>query len=698
MPSRKRRIEDHREEEGAVPDPQKPDDPRPSSSHPADFTPDIASLAKKADDIPWPAVYIFIVVVVSFVVTVVLSAYARGLHGAAAASQRSSCYSHGCVAVAEEYLKMLNATIFPCEDFYVHACEGWISKHSDAESYERYLDEKWLEDLNTTVYNAATQDGSSRNMGTFYKSCYDFHKTENLPAKLVAKSLKLLRMNMTGLLAQDLLSLFSSVVRMSIARGVDTIFVFTAIKQNSGNTIQISLGESLQRKLGLRIEAMSYLKAAMQHVDQKLFNSSVIKKLVEYDNRVEDILRPAEKDDRGKLSIIRVKDLPEVKGKLSVADWLDSINSNLHSSWKLSQRDHVLVSGLPKVQALTNEFFRKEPVLVALYVAVQALTTLLQFDFNKKNQHHFTCLLCAYRNFPGAFSNLAADSVGSKKMHQRFRALLNKIREKVVGDIASIRWMTNDIKRMAVSKLKAVHFTILERRMWFIHPRAPSMTSDFLSNYVAIVEFNRGESVRYPMPVSGASESLIALNQSTRYWPDMNTVTVAPTMMRAPVYVDDHEEDFFNYATAGARVAALLYQAVSESGSRSDSYGREVTWWSDNVREAYNRSFGCYVEGYLRRVSINDDIGIPLRDTLFSTARGLATAIGLARLRDNTAGRLFFGRFCQQMCRANYFDEPVPLAAKHLCEFALVTQPSFSRQHSCSSQSRLGGFRRCGMV
>ncbi|XP_064462511.1 neprilysin-1-like [Ornithodoros turicata] len=563
-----------------------------------------------------------------------------------------------------EYEMMMNSSVSPCEDFYLHTCQGWIQASSI--SYEEYLKDKTLRDLNDTLYHTQLgRNHPSWNMVTFYRSCYDFHRISVPLHAVVAKSIESLGMSLQGMLSQ---------AKKSI--------------------VQIAPGLSVHRKLGFSKEANVYIKKVMTYTDYSIFNDTITARLMWYDMVTEGLQQESEKSDRNTVKVVPVVQLPEVEDKLSWIDWRNAINGNMNTTWKLGEFDIVQVVALDQMTQMTKTFFDEDRKLVALYMFIQAVVELLKFDFARDYNPHETCIRTTYDNFPGMVLNSAAIMLTRESGH--LITILNGIREQVISEVSSAEWLDETTRPKAETKLKAVKIDILQYKESLGQTGAPDMGPDFLHNFVAMRGYNKDISVRFPHATESAEDS--PLFRDYRYSSIENTVFLPSYIMTLPSFVKEEQDDFINYATIGSRLAALLSLAISESGSHVDPTGLQLDWWSKKTQELYNESVACYVEHYLDKVDFQNPVSADVRDALYASARGLAVALSMATLVDSRAEMLFFGRYCQQFCLRDFDKKPSPLPSRHLCEFSVVNQPKFFKTYGCGHLTRIGSFQNCEIM
>ncbi|XP_064454740.1 neprilysin-1-like isoform X2 [Ornithodoros turicata] len=633
------------------------------------------------------AIYTCITIVAIIAAMIGLGYYVRSHFSAATITDHAGCSSDGCKKAAAESRKMVNETVSPCEDFYLHACGKWISKYEEHDwSYTDQLSWDAIDLFHATLYKMqlnGTEDLAVLNMQMFYKSCYDHIMYPTEVKELLPKVRDVLSLNSESLRRQPIGSLFKYVVRVCLTAGRDWIYSISAYKEDTGMILSITPARSLHAKLKGSTPVIEYLREVLE------YDSTLLEEVAKLDYRMK--YGSSEYDNT---SLVTVQDLPRVPSKLSGEDWVGAINSGLYIPQRLSLYDSISVTDMPALVNITTQFFTEDKELVSAYIFAQAFTQLLQFSFNSKDDPKFTCLVESFRNFRDPVANVAATLIGTPVTQMRLREFIDRVRNHTRDQMLSPGWMDAGSRSTVKTKLNTLRFKFFKPNKYFSDPRAPKMTSNFLKNYLDIVQYNKRESIRYPLPDPARPGQLSAFYQSTLYWKDVGVVTMSITDVIDPLYMDDREDDFHNYATTGAAIARLLYQAALETESAFDSITTKIHSWTENARKSYNRSADCYISRFLQDMKFQGEDSADLRVMLYSMAKGLKVASQLAGLQGNATQRLFFYRYCQRFCSTRR-DEATLLKARHFCEVPLVDHKKFLVAFDCGPETRLGALKPC---
>ncbi|XP_064487968.1 endothelin-converting enzyme homolog [Ornithodoros turicata] len=631
------------------------------------------------------------VLAVIVIIVILLSIGKAAIGSVHVPANNTSCTSAACAAALAQFRLMRNIAYDPCDSLYMYACSGWLMNNPRYSTYQGQLEMQIIQATADRLQNKQLESKDTEpywNAVMYYRSCLDFIRKPPPTGLLVNRSLELLDLNLTKWLARnDSVSLFFLVFNLSLGSGVDTFYKIEVWVDNKEPAITIRPGWSAGMTLSLIKNSDvrdSYLANILRLIAPSLLTDSLRTALLKYDNSLTSLypwLNSTELKPLVHGSLMSLQDLPTIPGVLHWLTWKDATNEYINSSKRLSNNSSVVVYGMDTLRKLTQKFFEQEPNNLVIYIFMHVLTNLLRFQFDRSRLDYIPCMHSTSNYFPSSLIHFVYDVHNGMEASASFDTFVEGIRTKLIEDVSSSSWIAQTTRTEAAAKLRSMKVIVLRKDVYEESDSVPLMKTDFLQNYIAITRYVRTKGNNY------ARENI--LESDFRYHYSGNTLHIANFMLIEPTFYK-REELFVNYATVGARIAAEMSLALSKNGSVYRSDGKQELWWDEKTADEYQKAVSCYGE------QVNDSRLESGR--LFATARGLHLALSWSSLPGNGADVLFFGRYCQQFCRADYGSQPADLPAQLLCDFAVMNEPKFFEAFHCGRLSKLFKNDRCKVL
>ncbi|XP_077530564.1 uncharacterized protein LOC144142747 isoform X4 [Haemaphysalis longicornis] len=401
--------------------------------------------------------------------------------------------------------------------------------------------------------------------------------------------------------------------------------------------------------------------------------------------------------------IIRLS-LSEGNDELSEEQWMFAINDNLPFMMRLKNSSSMDAHDLKIVKELVHGFFSMPRTDLVVYIFMQAIAELLRYDYNRIKHPELTCLSTAYNNFNDPMTSLFAEKHVSQDILQSFRIFFENIKETVLQSASTFDWMDGTTQTKAMVKVRSLQLRTVQTSHQEVNPDEEAMATDFLTNYVRILRYNKQRANRYPEERHALQQQLGLIIGNVRVDQQELTVSVPATALLPPYYYPNTRESFVNLSTVGAVLAAEVASvAFTKGGSEYAAGGLKLRWWPESVRNTYNTRMLCYTREYLRvegklekeareKASSGPEhkLDEEVQEYMVAYTRGLQIAYDMASITDTSNRRLFFARFCQQFCSGAAKD-PTPsrksLTAVMACTFPLLYNTGFKEAYSCAQDN-----------
>lgn len=651
------------------------------------------------------ALLLVVVVVAVLVITKPLDAF-----GNSSVILNSPCSSPGCVqAKADSDSKTdHNSPNKACSDFYSYSCDGYATQGQSVSLYEKY-NQDLMNAMNLTLFTIEPGEvGSSpyRNLILFYRSCIDFHVQPTPVDERARKTLHLLDLSFTEWLERNVDSVyfFNFIIRLSLSEGINTIFKLSVVKKNRESRVVLEVGESIQEKLDPDIKEEDsrwrvYMRDAVLGFGVSKVSAAVTNRTLYWDNIVRNLSAEAKK---GQVRDTVVGYLGN--DELSEEQWMFAINDNLPFMMRLKNSSSMDAHDLKIVKELVHGFFSMPRTDLVVYIFMQAIAELLRYDYNRIKHPELTCLSTAYNNFNDPMTSLFAEKHVSQDILQSFRIFFENIKETVLQSASTFDWMDGTTQTKAMVKVRSLQLRTVQTSHQEVNPDEEAMATDFLTNYVRILRYNKQRANRYPEERHALQQQLGLIIGNVRVDQQELTVSVPATALLPPYYYPNTRESFVNLSTVGAVLAAEVASvAFTKGGSEYAAGGLKLRWWPESVRNTYNTRMLCYTREYLRvegklekevreKASSGPEhkLDEEVQEYMVAYTRGLQIAYDMASITDTSNRRLFFARFCQQFCSGAAKD-PTPsrksLTAVMACTFPLLYNTGFKEAYSCAQDN-----------
>ncbi|MCO5269320.1 MAG: M13 family metallopeptidase [Brumimicrobium sp.] len=150
--------------------------------------------------------------------------------------------------------------------------------------------------------------------------------------------------------------------------------------------------------------------------------------------------------------------------------------------------------------------------------------------------------------------------------------------------IGKLTWMSEDTKKMALTKLSAITRKLAYPDKWKDISSLTIVPNDYMANIDACNTFDYNENMsRLTKPLDRDNWEMPAHLVNAYYHPLLNEIVFPAGIMQAPFF-DIHAEDALNYAGIGMVIGHELTHGFDDEGSKFAADGTFQNWWSEDDR------------------------------------------------------------------------------------------------------------------
>lgn len=599
----------------------------------------------------------------------------------------------------------MDTTADPCEDFDQYACGTWRknnpvpsdqvfwARYNQTGEYNRMVLRKILEQA------ASTAQGKSKTAtiaGDFYASCMDETSVNRAGVSPLEPELK----RISAISNRE--SLIDALGRLH-SMGVPALFEFGAHPDLHDANREIAV--MVQGGLGLP-DREYYLG---QSEESKRVQSKYVAHIAAMLGLLGDTPEPAEKEAGAVLEIektlaaasldrVRMRDPKNHDHKIALTR-LDTIAPNLLLARYFRS---IGVPPFQEVNVTPPDFFEKLNAAIASvpldkwkaylkWHLVQANAAFLSDPFVKEDfefERRFLngqkeieprwkrCVSATDRLLGQALGRLYVEQNFTPETKQRTLEMVKLEEETLAEDIGQLPWMTTETRRQALAKLNAIMNKIGYPEKWLDYSSVGIKRNELAAN----VRNARSFQVRYDLQKIGHARDrnewiVTTPTVNAYYYSPENSINFPAGVFQPPLF-DPTMDDPVNFGAIGWLIGHELTHGFDDQGSKFDSQGNLVNWWTQNDRDEFDNRTSCLADQYQQFIVV-DDIHLNGRLTLgentadnggiriaFAAMHKAAEKSGNPQPIDGfTPEQRFFISFAQQWC-ANVTPERLRVIAK----------------------------------
>jgi endothelin-converting enzyme/putative endopeptidase len=286
-----------------------------------------------------------------------------------------------------------------------------------------------------------------------------------------------------------------------------------------------------------------------------------------------------------------------------------------------------------------------------------------------------------------------------RQMNQMVEALDHAMAE----DIRTLPWMTEETKKAALVKLKAITNNIGSPKKWRDYSKVSIARDDFFGNATRTAEAAWQQRVeKIGKPTDKTEWSMTTPTVNAFYSPQNNTINFPAGILQTPFF-DPRRDIAMNYGGAGVVIGHEMTHGFDDQGRKYDGNGNLRDWWTPADGAEFEKRAACIANQYGGFTAVGD-VKLNGRLTLGeNTADNGGLRIALMALQETLAGKKelvdgltpeqrFFLGFAQIWCENTAPEEARSRAmtdphspGRYRVNGTLQNSPEFQKAFSCKA-------------
>jgi endothelin-converting enzyme/putative endopeptidase len=640
-------------------------------------------------------------------------------------------------------LASLDRTADPCVDFYQFACGGWLSNHpipSDRSSWATFDELQERNDLklrDILEAAAARPTAETRQIGDYYGSCMD-------ETGINTKGVMPLQSELDRVASLANRSGLPAVLAMLHQVGTGAFFGVGAIPDIENADVNLFVvgagGLGLPdrdyyfrddaKSVELRKQYGEHMSKMLQLLgtpaDQAAAGSATIL-------RVEtELARPqlnvVERRDPAKVNHrIKRRDLEALMPGFSWAEYLKATGAPPFTMVNVMQPDYLkALDGLFNTLPIADlkEYMR--------WQLVRANAAFLPTSFVNESFRFYGTILRGTPELRPRWKRCVeftdgdlGEALGKIYVAQAFGgqakadtlSMVSAIEASLREDINTLTWMTEDTRKEALTKLRAVSHKIGYPDKWRDYSKLRVVRGDALGNSQRANTFDFHRSIdKIGKPVDRGEWGMTPPTVNAYYNAAENNINFPAGILQPPFYYAGGDRAA-NFGAAGSVVGHELTHGFDDQGRHYDAKGNLKEWWKPEDAKNFESRAQCLVDEYssftaVDEVKVNGKLTLG-ENTADNGGLRLALAAYMATAATSTTGpdrvvdgftpeqRLFIG-FGQIWCE-NARPEAVRLRVqtnphspgKFRTNGVVSNMPEFAKAFSCKADAPMVRANSC---
>lgn len=624
----------------------------------------------------------------------------------------------------------MNKAVEPCVDFYQYACGNWIATHplpSDRARWGRFTElsdhnEKVLLDiLQGAAVVTAKRTPLDQKIGDAYAACMD-------TAAINKRGLAPIKPELDRIRAMDNMpDMVAELVRLHRV-GIPVLFTFGARPdaKDSNRTIA-GLGQG-----GLSLpDREYYLKTDPKSVEIRQRYLAHITKMFQLAGDsaesaalqaqsvldLETILakaamdRVSMRDPNKTYHMLTKQQLADLAPNFAWDQYFQAIGAPAFTTLNVSQPDYFkqIAANVP---SSTIEPWRAYFTYHLLRQSAPVLPEAFEnesFDFwsrylsGTKEPRPRTARCVA------AVDRQLGDLLGQKYIELTFGAdakaqvtqMVDALEKAMAEDIRTLPWMTEETKKAALAKLKAITNNVGSPKKWREYSKLNIAPDDYYGNAMRTAQISVAQRLEKIGQATDKTDwGMTTPTVNAFYSPQNNSINFPAGILQTPFF-DPRRDMAFNYGGAGAVIGHEMTHGFDDQGRKFDGDGNLRDWWTPADGAEFDKRAACIANEYSSFTAV-DDVKLNGRLTLGeNSADNGGLRIALLALQDTLQGkgqkldgftpeqRLFLG-FAQIWCentapqeiRARAMTDPHS-PGRYRVNGTLQNMPEFQKAFSC---------------
>ena len=626
----------------------------------------------------------------------------------------------------------MNKTVDPCVDFYQYACGNWIAQNPlppDRARWGRFTElsshnEKVLLDvLQGAAVVREQRSPLDQKIGDAYAACMDTAAINQRGIAPIKPELDRIRAmeNMPDVVAE--------LVRLHRV-GIGVLFNFgarTDAKDSNRTIAGLSQGglslpdreyylKTDPKSVEIRQRFLAHMTKMFQLAGESAETSAQAARLV---LDLETILAKASmdrvslRDPNKTYHILTRSQLAELAPNFAWDQYFQATGAPAFQTLNVSQPDYIKQIAVD----LANSSIDSWRAYFAYNLLRSSAPTLPEAFENEAFDFWNRYLSGAREQRPRTARCVATvdrelgDLLGQKYIELTFGAdakaqitqLVDALEKAMAEDIRTLPWMTEETKKAALAKLKAITNNVGSPKKWREYGKLTIARDDSYGNAVRSAQVAYDQRIaRIGKPSDKTEWGMTTPTVNAFYSPQNNSINFPAGILQTPFF-DPRRDISLNYGGAGAVIGHEMTHGFDDQGRKFDGDGNLRDWWTPTDGAEFDKRASCVANEYSGFTAV-DDVKLNGRLTLGeNTADNGGLRIALMALQDTLQGKgekldgytpeqRFFLGFAQIWCentapqevRARAMTDPHS-PGRYRVNGTLQNSPEFQKAFSCKA-------------
>ena len=531
-------------------------------------------------------------------------------------------------------VEAIDRTIDPCADFYQYACGNWLKKTeipadqtewvSFTELYERNL-VTLRGILEKAAAGGAARSAIEQKIGDYYGACMDEKAAD-------AKGLDPLKPELDRVAAATDKAALIDVIAHSHVIGANSLFGFYSSPDLHNADMVIAYVD----QGGLTLPDRDYyIKDDPKHAEMR-------QHLVEYATQIFTLAgkTPQQAADGGQ-TVLRIE-IALAKAEMDRTQRRDPKNRDhkmkredvvaLAPNFHLNQYFSALKAPAFSELNVSNPEFFKQVNGVIESESLDALKTYVSWhllnstapwlsksfvDANFKMQQQLTGqseIQARWKRCVDATDGALGEALGQKYVEETFGAdgkqrmlkMVDALEASLGQDIATLPWMSEETKKQAKVKLKAIRNKIGYPDQWRDYSTLKIEPGDLLGNFLRANEFESNRQIaKIGKPLDRKEWGMTPPTVNAYYSGSYNEI-VFPAGILQPPFFDKKMDDAVNMGGIGVVIGHELTHGFDDQGRKYDPQGNLRDWWTEQDGKEFEKRADCIAKEYGNFVAVDD--------------------------------------------------------------------------------------------
>ncbi|CAM3348610.1 M13 family metallopeptidase [Aequorivita lipolytica] len=227
-----------------------------------------------------------------------------------------------------------------------------------------------------------------------------------------------------------------------------------------------------------------------------------------------------------------------------------------------------------------------------------------------------------------ALGKLYVDEMFPPEAKEKAEAMITNVIAAYKDRINALDWMSDSTKVKAIEKLDKFTVKVGYPDKWKDYSAMEVKTGNtYYDNMVAVQTWNLKDNLEKIDEPVDRTEWGMSPQTVNAYFNPFNNEIVFPAAILQPPFYDYKADEAVNYGGIGAVIGHEISHAFDDSGSRFDSNGNLVNWWTDKDLENFTERGNKLAEQY-SNIEVLDSVFINGKFTLGENIGDLGGVLG----------------------------------------------------------------------